>query len=159
MFGSRGIPIATHDDTTEEDVQAGIASGAVISEFPTTVEAAQAAQKHGLGTIAGAPNIVRGGSHSGGVSAAHLTELGLLDGLSSDYVPASLMQAIVKLNNKHDISLHRAMGMVTWKIADMLDLKDRGHLKAGLRSDILQFRVLGDTPLIRNLWCSGHKAF
>jgi len=85
--------------------------------------------------------------------------LGLLDGLSSDYVPASLMQAIVKLNNKHDISLHRAMGMVTWKIADMLDLKDRGHLKAGLRSDILQFRVLGDTPLIRNLWCSGHKAF
>ena len=159
MFGSRGIPIATHDDTTEEDVQAGIASGAVISEFPTTVEAAQAAQKHGLGTIAGAPNIVRGGSHSGGVSAAHLTELGLLDGLSSDYVPASLMQAIVKLNNKHDISLHRAMGMVTCKIADMLDLKDRGHLKAGLRSDILQFRVLGDTPLIRNLWCSGHKAF
>jgi len=159
MFGSRGIPIATHDDTTEEDVQAGIASGAVISEFPTTVEAAQAAQKHGLGTIAGAPNIVRGGSHSGGVSAAHLTELGLLDGLSSDYVPASLMQAIVKLNNKHDISLHRAMGMVTWKIADMVGLKDRGRLKPGARSDILRFKVLDGSPIVKTVWSQGVRVF
>jgi alpha-D-ribose 1-methylphosphonate 5-triphosphate diphosphatase len=70
MFGSRGVPLATHDDTTEDDVDAGVRSGAVISEFPTTVVAAREAKRRGLATIAGAPNVVRGGSHSGGVAAA-----------------------------------------------------------------------------------------
>jgi len=96
MFKSRHIPIATHDDTTEDDVIMGLESGAVISEFPTTVEAARAAQHHGLATIMGAPNIVRGGSHSGGVAAEELAQLGLLNGLSSDYVPSSLLQAVAQ---------------------------------------------------------------
>ena len=158
MCSARNIPLATHDDTTEDDVEAGVRSGAVISEFPTTIVAAQAAKKHGLGTIAGAPNVVRGGSHSGGVSAAALAEQGLLDGLSSDYVPASLMQAVVRLNHHHNMSMPDAMGMVTWKIADMLHLKDRGHLKTGLRSDVMQFRVVGETPVIRSLWSAGRRA-
>ncbi len=80
LFSARGIPIATHDDTTVEHVEEGLASGAVISEFPTTVEAAAAAKQRGLATIAGAPNVVRGGSHSGGVSVSELAEKGLLDG-------------------------------------------------------------------------------
>jgi alpha-D-ribose 1-methylphosphonate 5-triphosphate diphosphatase len=158
MCKERGILLATHDDTTEDDVDAGVRSGAVISEFPTTVVAAQAAKKHGLGTIAGAPNVVRGGSHSGGVSAAHLAEQGLLDGLSSDYVPASLMQAIIRLHQHHRMSMPDAMAMVTWKVADMLKLTDRGHLKPGLRSDLIQFRVLGDTPVIRSVWSAGQRA-
>ncbi|MBP0651577.1 metal-dependent hydrolase, partial [Mycobacterium tuberculosis] len=83
----------------------GLASGAVISEFPTTVEAARHAHGKGLATIAGAPNVVRGGSHSGGVAAAELATLGVLDGLSSDYVPASLLQAVTKLERDYDIAL------------------------------------------------------
>jgi alpha-D-ribose 1-methylphosphonate 5-triphosphate diphosphatase len=158
MCSDRNILLATHDDTTIEDVEAGVSSGAAISEFPTTLVAAQAAKKAGLGTIAGAPNVVRGGSHSGGVSAAALAEQGLLDGLSSDYVPASLMQAVVRLNHHHHMTMPDAMAMVTWKIADMLQLKDRGNLKVGLRSDILQFRIAGETPVIRSLWCAGHRA-
>lgn len=159
MFRSRGIPIATHDDTTLDHVEAGIASGAVISEFPTTIEAAEAAKQHGLATIAGAPNVVRGGSHSGGVSVSELAEKGLLDGLSSDYVPASLLQAVLKLHAAHGIALPEAMGMVTWKIADILGLKDRGHLKPGLRADLLRFRTLGATPVLNAVWSKGERAF
>ncbi|WP_248313053.1 alpha-D-ribose 1-methylphosphonate 5-triphosphate diphosphatase [Bosea sp. F3-2] len=159
VFRSRGIPLATHDDTTPEHVADGIASGAVISEFPTTIEAAEAAKKHGLATVAGAPNVVRGGSHSGGVSVSELAEKGLLDGLSSDYVPASLLQAVVKLNASHGVALPEAMGMVTWKVADILGLKDRGHLKSGLRADLLRFKVLGATPVIGAVWSKGERAF
>jgi alpha-D-ribose 1-methylphosphonate 5-triphosphate diphosphatase len=159
MFQSRGIPIATHDDTTIEHVEAGIASGAVISEFPTTVEAAEAAKQRGLATIAGAPNVVRGGSHSGGVSVAELAEKDLLDGLSSDYVPASLLQAVLKLHDKHGIALPAAMAKVTWKVADILGLGDRGHLKPGLRADLVRFKALGATPVIATVWSQGHRAF
>lgn len=159
MFQARGIPIATHDDTTIEHVEAGIASGAVISEFPTTVKAAEAAKQRGLATIAGAPNVVRGGSHSGGVSVAELAEKDLLDGLSSDYVPASLLQAVLKLHDKHGITLPAAMAKVTWKVADILGLKDRGHLKPGLRADIVRFKALGATPVIATVWSQGRRAF
>lgn len=159
MFQARDIPIATHDDTTIEHVEAGIASGAVISEFPTTVEAAEAAKQRGLATIAGAPNVVRGGSHSGGVSVAELAEKDLLDGLSSDYVPASLLQAVLKLHDKHGITLPAAMAKVTWKVADILGLKDRGHLKPGLRADIVRFKALGATPVIATVWSQGRRAF
>jgi len=159
MFQARGIPIATHDDTTVEHVEAGIASGAVISEFPTTVEAAEAAKQRGLATIAGAPNVVRGGSHSGGVSVAELAEKDLLDGLSSDYVPASLLQAVLKLSDNHGIALPAAMAKVTWKVADILGLRDRGHLKPGLRADLVRFRALGATPVISTVWSQGRRAF
>jgi len=159
MFRTRGIPIATHDDTTVDHVEAGVASGAVISEFPTTIEAAAAAKQRGLATIAGAPNVVRGGSHSGGVSVSELAEKGLLDGLSSDYVPASLLQAVVKLNAEHGIALPEAMGMVTWKVADILGLRDRGHLKTGLRADLVRFKVLGATPVLAAVWSKGERAF
>ena len=159
MFGSRGIPIATHDDTTEDDVEAGVRSGAVISEFPTTVVAAEAAKRRGLATIMGAPNVVRGGSHSGGVSAAELATLGLLDGLSSDYVPASLVQAVLKLNADYAIPFADAMAKVTWKVADMVGLSDRGRLIPGKRADILHFKAVGPTPVVRALWSNGARAF
>lgn len=155
MFRSRKIPLATHDDTTAEHIDDAIASGAVISEFPTTVEAATAAKAHGLSTIAGAPNVVRGGSHSGGVSVTELAERGILDGLSSDYVPASLLQAVRRLSTKSGLSLPQAMGMVTWRIADVLGLRDRGHLKPGLRADIVRFRFHRDTPVVGGLWSAG----
>jgi alpha-D-ribose 1-methylphosphonate 5-triphosphate diphosphatase len=159
MFRARKVPIATHDDTTLDHVEAGVASGAVISEFPTTIEAAEAAKARGLATVAGAPNVVRGGSHSGGVSVSDLAERGLLDGLSSDYVPSSLLQAVLKLNEKSRITLPEAMGMVTWKVSDILGLGDRGHLKPGLRADVLRFSVINKTPVVRAVWSDGQRAF
>jgi alpha-D-ribose 1-methylphosphonate 5-triphosphate diphosphatase len=157
MCAIRQIILATHDDTTVEQVDDAVASGAVISEFPTTIEAAAAAKARGMSTVAGAPNVVRGGSHSGGVSVRELAERRILDGLSSDYVPASLLQAVERLHVLSGIALHQAMGMVTWRIADMLSLADRGRLRAGLRADILNFSLVGQTPVVRGLWSAGRR--
>jgi alpha-D-ribose 1-methylphosphonate 5-triphosphate diphosphatase len=158
MCRARSIPLATHDDTTVEHVEQGVASSAVISEFPTTVEAASAAKARGLATIAGAPNVVRGGSHSGGVSVRELAKLGLLDGLSSDYVPASLLQAVERLHLLDGIAMHQAMKLVTSNVAQMLNMQDRGWLKPGLRADVVQFAIYGQTPVVRGLWSQGRRA-
>jgi alpha-D-ribose 1-methylphosphonate 5-triphosphate diphosphatase len=159
MFRDRGIPLATHDDTTPEDVEAAVTSGAVISEFPTTEAAAAAARHYKLNTILGGPNIVRGGSHSSGVSAGILAEKGLLDGISSDYVPASLLQAVETLTRRHGIALPAAMAKVTWRIADMVGLHDRGRLQPGLRADVLRFRFVRDTPVVAESFSNGRRAF
>lgn len=157
LFRERGTPIATHDDTTEDHVAAAVASGARISEFPTTVEAARAAKAAGLGTVAGAPNVVRGGSHSGGVAVMDLVRLGLLDGLSSDYVPASLLQAVRRLERDLDVPMNEAIGLVTWRVADMVGLQDRGRLKAGLRADVVRFAFAGETPVVREVRVEGRR--
>jgi len=159
LFRARGVSIATHDDTTEDDIKMARESGAVIAEFPTTIEAAEAARRHGLGVVAGAPNLVRGQSHFGGVSARDLAQRGLLDGLSSDYVPASLLQAILTLARLHGVPMPQAMSMATWRVADLLGLADRGRLKAGLRADVVSFRVASGTPVVRALWSAGVRAF
>jgi alpha-D-ribose 1-methylphosphonate 5-triphosphate diphosphatase len=158
MFRSRGVPIATHDDTTEDDIDLARRSGAVISEFPTTIEAAAAAKKAQIATVAGAPNIVRGGSHSSNVSASELAEKGILDGLSSDYVPSSLLQAVLKLEREHGLALPAAMAMVTWRIADMVGLGDRGRLEPGRRADVIRFREHRGTPVLAALWSEGKRA-
>ena len=117
------VPLATHDDTTVLHVEEGVADGVTISEFPTTVTAAAAARQAGLGIIMGAPNLVRGGSHSGNVSAAELARADLLDVLSSDYVPASLLHAAFLLQNE-DFSLAKAIATVTRNPARMIWVRD-----------------------------------
>lgn len=158
LFAPRGIVIASHDDTTAEDVADAKAAGAVISEFPTTVGAARAAKAAGLATIAGAPNVVRGGSHSGGVSVAQLAAEGVLDGLSSDYVPSSLLQAVLRLAGSDEARLPGAIALTTANIADALGLDDRGRLVTGLRADLVRFKALAVTPIVREVWCAGRRA-
>jgi alpha-D-ribose 1-methylphosphonate 5-triphosphate diphosphatase len=159
LFASRGIPIASHDDTTPEHVDMASEAGCTISEFPTTMEAAREAKARGMATVAGAPNVVRGGSHSGNVSAQELVEHHLLDALSSDYVPSSLLQAVGQLDRALPAELPALMGLVTWRVADMLRLHDRGRLKPGLRADILRFRFVEGTPIVVELHAAGRRAF
>ena len=92
-----GTPLASHDDTTLDHVSDAIRDKVAIAEFPTTVEAAHALHKAGIRVLMGAPNLVRGGSHAGNVATAELAEAGVLDVLSSDYMPASLLMAALKL--------------------------------------------------------------
>ncbi|CAN5117873.1 alpha-D-ribose 1-methylphosphonate 5-triphosphate diphosphatase [soil metagenome] len=150
------VPLATHDDTTVEHVEEGVSDGVTISEFPTTVTAARAARERGLGIIMGAPNVVRGGSHSGNVSATQLAQLGLLDVLSSDYVPASLLHAAFLLQDK-GLSLPAAVAMVTRNPARMIGLSDRGEIAAGLRADFLRVRVVDDVPVVLGVWKAGRQ--
>jgi alpha-D-ribose 1-methylphosphonate 5-triphosphate diphosphatase len=159
MFRGSGIVLASHDDTTEGHVEEAAASGCTISEFPTTREAALKAKEMGLKTIGGAPNIVRGGSHTGGVAMRDLIADGVLDGLSSDYVPASLLQAVLLLAREPGLSLDKAFALITFHVADMVGLTDRGRIAPGRRADLIRLRFVGDTPVVRRVWCGGAVVF
>ena len=153
-----GVTTATHDDATEAHIKEAITLGATISEFPTTVAAASAASKAGMSTIMGGPNVVRGGSHSGNVSAADLSDKGLLDALSSDYVPSSLLYGAFLLSDKQGLSLPDAIATVTTNPARMANFNDRGEIKAGLRADLIQVKRCTDgTPIVRKTFKLGER--
>ncbi len=153
----RGIPLASHDDTRLEHVEQAHAEGAAISEFPTRVEAARAAKERGLSTVMGAPNVVRGGSHSGNVAAADLARLGLLDSLSSDYVPASLLMAAFRLVAEVGFTVPQALARVSLNPARAAGLLDRGEIAPGLRADLVQVRMVGEQPVVRAVWREGRR--
>ena len=106
---AHNIPLASHDDTTDENVTDAIRDRVSVAEFPTTMEAAHALHQAGIGILMGAPNVVRGGSHSGNIAAVDLAREGLLDILSSDYVPSSLLMgaAAIAAARSDDRSCHR----------------------------------------------------
>jgi len=151
------VPLASHDDTTPEDVQEAVAAGARISEFPTTIEAAQLARAHGLGIVMGAPNVILGGSHSGNVSARSLAERGLLDILSSDYVPGSLLQSLWRLHKDLGIALPNAVAMASANPAEAVKLDDRGRIEPGRRADLVRVRPTPAGPVVREVWREGKR--
>ena len=158
MCKNIGVTTATHDDATEAHIKEAITLGATISEFPTTVAAASAASSAGMSTIMGGPNVVRGGSHSGNVSAADLSYKGLLDALSSDYVPSSLLYGAFLLSDKQGLSLPDAIATVTINPARMANFNDRGEIKAGLRADLIQVKRCTDgTPIVRKTFKLGER--
>lgn len=154
---ARGIPLASHDDTTAEHVDEGHAAGILISEFPTTMEAARAAHAHGMRTIMGSPNVVKGGSHSGNVAASEMAEAGLLDGLASDYVPISMVHSAFILAENHGLPLSDAVSMVTAGPADMVGLDDRGEIAAGKRADLVRVKTYHHVPTITGVWRGGRQ--
>ncbi|MBT6314361.1 MAG: alpha-D-ribose 1-methylphosphonate 5-triphosphate diphosphatase, partial [Alphaproteobacteria bacterium] len=155
-WGRRG-PAASHDDTTPEHVDEAVADNIMISEFPTTLVAAEAARAAGMRTVMGAPNVVRGGSHSGNVSAIDLAEAGLLDALSSDYAPISLVHAAFALHECVGLSLPDAIGTISANPADMLGLNDRGSIAPGLRGDLVRVARIGDAAIVRGTWALGER--
>ncbi|MGB4780222.1 alpha-D-ribose 1-methylphosphonate 5-triphosphate diphosphatase [Microbacterium sp.] len=164
----RGITMATHDDATTQHVDESSALGVRISEFPTTVEAARAAREAGQLILMGSPNIVRGGSHSGNVAAADLLAAGLLDILSSDYVPASTLQAVFMLFADDTITLPQGSALVSANPARASGLDDRGRIETGTRADLIRVhmregvptpkRPAGATvPIVRGVWREGRR--
>lgn len=154
----RGIALASHDDATEEHVADASANGVAIAEFPTTSKAARASQAAGMHILMGAPNVVRGGSHSGNISAHELVREGMLDILSSDYVPFSLMQATFALAEGDDaIALPQAVAMVTRHPAAAAAFKDRGTIATGLRADLVRVALIDGVPLVRTVWREGRR--
>jgi len=136
----RGVTLATHDDATPEHVAESVALGVVISEFPTTVIAADAAGSRGQRIVMGAPNIVRGGSQSGNVAAAELLGLGLLHILSSDYVPSSPLQAVFQLAADGALGLTDGVRLVSGNPARAVGLDDRGEIAVGQRADLVRIQ-------------------
>lgn len=152
------IPLATHDDASRAHVLDAVALGAVLSEFPTTPEAAAAARRHGLHVLMGSPNLIRGGSHSGNVAAGDLARADLLDILSSDYIPASLVLGAFKLTSPAFAwSLPAVVATVTRIPAEAAGLDDRGAIRAGLRADLVRVRQVGERPVVRSVWRAGGR--
>ncbi|MDF1484627.1 alpha-D-ribose 1-methylphosphonate 5-triphosphate diphosphatase [Ramlibacter sp. H39-3-26] len=157
---AHGIAMASHDDTTAAHVDQASEEGVRIAEFPTTLEAARRARERGLLTVMGAPNMVRGGSHSGNVAAVELARHGLLDILSSDYVPNGLLGAVVRLVDDASIPLPQAVAMASRNPAQAAGLADRGAIEAGRQADLVHVRFLeipGQRrhPVVRGVWRQG----
>lgn len=152
----RGIVLASHDDATEAHVAEAATFGIRVAEFPTTLEAARASREQGLAVLMGGPNVVRGGSHSGNVSARDLAARGLLDIVSSDYIPFSMIQAAFFLGEVVDeVDLPAAIAMVTRAPARAVGLDDRGEIVPGKRADLVRVRVEEHIPIVRKVWREG----
>jgi alpha-D-ribose 1-methylphosphonate 5-triphosphate diphosphatase len=153
-----GITVASHDDATLDHVEESITHGVKLAEFPTSIEAARASHEAGLSVLMGAPNIVRGKSHSGNVSARDLARHGILDVLSSDYVPLSLVHAPFLLSEGDEgVKLPEAIAMVSATPARTVGLDDRGAIRAGLRADLVRVRHMTGVPVVRSVWREGRR--
>jgi alpha-D-ribose 1-methylphosphonate 5-triphosphate diphosphatase len=149
----RNLPIASHDDESAGQIAAHAALGIRISEFPVTMEAAEAARDMGVAVIGGAPNIVRGGSHSGNVAVMEIVRAGALDTIASDYVPAAMIEAAYACAEV--MGLPAAIATITANPARMCRMADRGRIAPGLRADIVQLRHHVGLPFVRRVWRGG----
>lgn len=156
---AHGVRLASHDDADAAHIAEAVACNASIAEFPVTLEAAGAARAAGLHVLAGAPNLVRGGSHSGNVAVAELAGAHALSLLSSDYVPASLLHAVFLLAQLPGWSLAAAVATASATPARAVGFADRGALASGLRADVLRVRANGQLPVIHGVWIAGAQRY
>jgi alpha-D-ribose 1-methylphosphonate 5-triphosphate diphosphatase len=155
---AHNVPLASHDDTTLDHVADAVRDRVAIAEFPTTIEAAQALHAAGVRVLMGAPNLVRGGSHAGNVATADLARAGVLDVMSSDYMPASLLMAALRLPKiVPTIDLPAAIRTATKTPAEAVDLDDRGEIAVGKRGDLIRVHLAGDVPAVRATWQRGRR--
>lgn len=155
LFRSRGLRVASHDDTTVEHIEEAAADGIHISEFPTTEEAARAAHGHGMRIVMGGPNVVLGKSHSGNASARELAQAGLMDLMSSDYAPMSTVNAVFGLAEHAGMSLPDAVATATANPAADLGFDDRGAIALGLRADLIRVGRHEGISVVRTAWRRG----
>jgi alpha-D-ribose 1-methylphosphonate 5-triphosphate diphosphatase len=152
--------MASHDDATREHVDEASQDGVSISEFPTTLEAARAARDKGLHVLMGAPNVVRGQSHSGNISARELAAEGALDILSSDYFPGSILQGVFTMHQHIEgISLPQAVRTATINPAKAAGMTDRGEIAPGKRADLVRVRLSDNMPVVHEVWGAGLRIY
>lgn len=152
-----GAALASHDDTTPDQVAVSAGHDVTIAEFPTTLPAAKASRDAGIAVMMGAPNVIRGGSHSGNVAAIDLAAAGLLDILSSDYVPAALLTAAGRLAEMSG-DLPGAIATITAAPARAVGLGDRGRIAQSLRADLVRVRQVDRLLAPTGVWVKGARA-
>ncbi|RKE83620.1 alpha-D-ribose 1-methylphosphonate 5-triphosphate diphosphatase [Rhizobium sp. AG855] len=156
---ARSMPLMSHDDTDVAHIEEGLAEGVSISEFPCSMEAAQAARDAGMRIVAGAPNLVRGGSQSGNIAVRDLLADKLVDILASDYVPRSMLDAafMISADPGLDYDLPSAVALVTRNPALAGNLADRGAIEIGLKADLIRVDLQDGHPFVKSAWRSGHR--
>jgi len=151
------VVLASHDDRTATEVAENLADGIGIAEFPVTMEAALAAREAGQTIIAGAPNLVRGGSHTGNVAVLDLLRAGLVDALASDYVPCSMIEAAFLATQLAGMTLPRAVALISDAPARMAGFTDRGRIEPEARADLVRVRMYEGAPVVREVWQHGER--
>jgi alpha-D-ribose 1-methylphosphonate 5-triphosphate diphosphatase len=154
-----GLPMASHDDDTVEKRAAFRQAGARICEFPTAPEVAEAAAAAGDTVVMGSPNVVRGHSHLGWMSAAAMVESGICRALTSDYYYACPLLAPFVLARRGVLDLAAAWALVSANPADAALLADRGRLAPGQRADIVVVAEEGATPRPVATFAAGRLAW
>lgn len=150
-----GAVLASHDDDSHDSVCRAGELGARIAEFPVTPEAASAAVGAGLGTVMGAPNARRGGSHVDNLSARAALAGGWLTALASDYHPPSLLAAVYLLADSGACGWADAVDLVTAGPAGLAGLDDRGVLEVGRRADLVAVAGARQRPRVVQTWVGG----
>lgn len=153
----RRIAIASHDDDTLAKLELVQSFGTTISEFPITLEIAQKAKESGMHTIAGAPNVLLGGSHSDNLSAAVAIQMNYIDILCSDYYPAALLHAVFEMHMRHQVDLVELFKMVTINPAKAVNMDDElGSIREGKKADLLIIeKIEADFPVITAVFVDG----
>jgi len=155
-----GVLLASHDDEAASHVAWARRLGATIAEFPVSMEAVAAARAAGLRVVMGAPNLLRGGSTSGNVSALEVFRRGLLDGLCSDYYPASLLHAVVDLVTRGHARLAEAFRLVTLHPAQALGMDaESGSLEPGKRADVVVIDRRKGVAVITRVFRAGDEIY
>ncbi len=133
----RSILLASHDDDCCEKIDILSDMGISIAEFPLNMETAAHARSKGMATGMGAPNVVRGKSQSGNISARELLEKGHCDFLCSDYHPTSMLQAVYAMHREMGRSLADSLACITSVPAKISRMDDRGEIVAGKLADLV----------------------
>lgn len=158
---SQGVAVASHDDDTIEKLDIIENFQPSISEFPITMEVAREARKRGLHTLAGAPNVMMGRSHSGNLSAREAIKAGAIDVLCSDYYPAALLGAVFALNKYCGVELEDSFALVTINPAKATGIDSyAGSIEAGKQADILIVREVGEeVPVVSQAFVGGNCVY
>lgn len=157
MAKENEIVIASHDDDTVEKLEFVQSLGAVISEFPITLEVAKKAKENGMFTVAGAPNVILGGSHNGNLSAVEAVKHRSIDILCSDYFPAAMLHAVFSLANKYQLDLAEMFKLVSLNPAKALNIDaEIGSIREGKKADLLIIKKLEpEFPVITSVFVDG----
>ncbi len=151
-----GIAVASHDDDTIKKLNLNREIGVDISEFPINIEAAKYAKQLGFATVVGAPNILRGGSHSGNMSAAKAIQADCADILCSDYYPPAILHGIFIMCSKYGISLPEMINKASLNPANAVGLGDLyGSIEPGKKADLLIIELNNGYPIITHVLVDG----
>ncbi len=155
----RGVALAGHDDEGTERVAFMAGVGASISEFPLDLATAQAARAAGLVTLFGAPNVLRGRSQSGALSARDAIAADAAGALCSDYAPQAMLPALGVLTGKMELAWPQAIDLLSGAPARAAGLTDRGAIAPGLRADLIRVRQQGRALSVAAVWLAGAQVY
>ena len=152
----KSIAVASHDDDTGEKLALNKDIGVDISEFPITLDVAKVAKSHGFYTVVGSANILRGGSHSGNLSAAEAILADCADIICSDYYPAAILRSIFHMREKYGVPLPQMVNMATLNPAKAMRTdKDYGSTEPGKKADLLIVDILDGYPVVTHVFVDG----